>query len=114
VDDPALFPQPRRRVGQSEALLAKTLRAWHTDGYLAGDSWAAARGVLRDCARAVDASRDDMRTGDGSAYSFARTVKIYADLMQLYRSGDEGVSSDSIDDLLASISGPPVRDPAQP
>lgn len=110
MDDSALFPQPRRRVGQSEALLAKTLRAWHTDGYLAGDSWAAARGVLRDCARAVDASRDDMRTGDGSAYSFARTVKIYADLLGLYRADDGQVNSDGIDALLASISGPPVRD----
>lgn len=110
MSDPAMFPQPRRRVGQSEALLAKTLRAWHQDGYLAGDSWAAARGVLRDCARAVDASRDDMRTGDGSAYSFARTVKIYADLLALYRSGDEAVNGDGIDALLASLSGPTLRD----
>jgi hypothetical protein len=114
VTDAPLFPQPRRRVGQSEALLAKTLAAWHRDGYLAGDAWSAARGVLRDCARAVDAARDDMRAGEGSAYSFARTVKIYADLLALYRTGDEGVSHDGIDALLASISGPPVRDTPQP
>jgi hypothetical protein len=112
MSDPALFPQPRRRIGQSEALLAKTLRAWHTDGYLAGDAWASARGVLRDCARAVDASRDDMRTGDGSAYSFARTVKIYADLLALYRDGQGVTSGDSFDALLAEISVPPVRNSA--
>lgn len=113
MDDVALFPQPRRRTGQSEALLAKTLRAWHTDGYLAGDAWASARGVLRDAARAVDASRDDMRTGDGSAYSFARTVKIYADLMGMYRDGSGVTTGDSIDALIAEISGGPVRDSAQ-
>ena len=113
MDESALFPQPRRRIGQSEALLAKTLRAWHNDGYLAGDAWAAARGVLRDCARAVDAARDDMRTGDGSAYSFARTVKIYADLMGMYRDGSGVTTGDGIDALLAEISGGPVRDPAE-
>lgn len=104
-----LFSAPRRRVGASEALLAKTLRAWHRDGYLAGDAWASQRGILRDAARAVDAARVDMREGEGSAYSFARTVKIYAELLALYRS-EEVDTDDGIDAFLASISGPPVRD----
>lgn len=105
-----LFSQPARRKGASEALLAKTLRQWHKDGYLAGDSWAAARGLLRDAARAVDVARDDMRDGEGTAYSFARTVKIYHELLTAYRDGGEVTTVDGIDALLASISGPPVRD----
>jgi hypothetical protein len=109
VDDAPLFPQPRRRVGQAEALLSKTLRAWHADGYLAGDAWASARGVLRDAARAVDAARADLHAGDATAYSFARTVNIYAALMASYRDGGEVDTSDGIDSLIANISGPPVR-----
>jgi hypothetical protein len=53
-----------------------------------------------------------MRTGDGSAYSFARTVKIYADLLALYRDGQGVTTLDTFDALLADISGPPVRDGA--
>lgn len=106
----ALFSQPRRKVGPSEALLAKTLRAWHADGYLVGDAWAAARGVLRDAARAVDMAREDMRSGEGTAYSFARTNELYRQAMAAYRSGEEVTTSDAIDALIANISGPPIRD----
>lgn len=106
----ALFGQPRRKVGQSEALLAKTMRAWNLDGYLVGDSWASARGILRDAARAVDTARDDMRAGEGSAYSFARTNELYRQAMAAFRSGEEVTGRDAIDDLIANISGPPVRD----
>lgn len=105
-----LFGQPRRRTGASEALLAKTLRQWHADGYLAGDAWASARGVLRDAARAVDHGRQAMHDGEITARSFASIVKTYAELMQLYRQRDEGVTGDAIDSLIAEISGPPVRD----
>jgi hypothetical protein len=105
----ALFAQPRRRVGQSEALLAKTLRAWHADGVLVGEGWAAARGVLRDMARAVDHARDSMRLGEGSAYSFARTVELYRAAMATYYKG-EGADHDDIDDLIAAISAAPIRD----
>jgi hypothetical protein len=110
VDDEPLFAQPRRRVGQAESLLAKTLRAWHQDGYLAGDAWASARGVLRDAARAVDAARADLHSGETTAYSFARTVNIYAELMASYRK-DEGVTTgDAIDDLLRQVGSSPVFD----
>lgn len=105
-----LFAQPSRRKGASEALLGKTLRAWHQDGYLDGDAWASARGLLRDAARAVDQAREDMREGEGTAYSFARTVKIFHELLAAYRSGGEVETGDSIDALLREISGPPVRD----
>ena len=104
------FAQPRRRVGQAEALLAKTMRAWNDDGYLAGDAWASARGVLRDAARAVDSARDDMRAGDGSAYSFARTNELFRQAMAAYRSGEEVQAHDAIDALIANISGPAIRD----
>ena len=104
-----LFAAPRRRVGASEALLARTLRAWTRDGILVGDAWASARGVLRDAARAVDYARDDMRSGDGSAYSFARTNELFRQAMDSYRSGEEVAGHDAIDELLASISGPAVR-----
>ena len=105
-----LFAQPKRRKGASEALLDKQLRAWHVDGVMAGDSWTSDRGLLRDAARAVDQAREDMRNGEGTAYSFARTVKIYHDLLAFYRSGQEVISGDSIDALIASLGAPTLRD----
>ena len=106
----ALFGAPRRKVGASESLLAKTLRAWHEEGVLAGDRWASARGVLRDAARAVDVARADMYDGEGSAYSFARTNALYMQAMQAYMSGEEAQANDAIDALIANISAAPVRD----
>ena len=109
----ALFPQPRRRVGPAEALLAKTLRAWHEAGHLTGDEWAAARGVLRDAARAVDAARADLQTGEGSAYSFARTNELYRQALEQLRPSGE-VTTDAFDDFLADLSAGPVRDTPEP
>lgn len=103
----ALFGAPRRRKGAAEALLDKTLRAWHDAGYLQGDEWASARGVLRDMARAVDASRADMYAGEGSAYSLARCNALYAEAMANYR-GREEAPHDAIDALIANISGGPA------
>ena len=60
--------------------------------------------------RGFDVARDDMRDGEGSAYSFARTVKIFHELLAAYREGREVDTGDSIDALLREISGPPVRD----
>ena len=102
-----LFATPRRRKGAAEALLDKTLRAWHADGYLQGDQWASARGVLRDLARAVDAARHDMYEGEGSAYSLARCTALYAETMAAYRSNEER-PRDGIDELIANISGPTI------
>ena len=103
----SLLAAPRRRKGPAEALLDKTLRAWHQDGYLQGDEWASARGVLRDMARAVDAARADMYDGDGSAYSLARCTALYAETMAAYRSNQER-PHDGIDELIANISGPTI------
>ena len=105
-----LLAQPRRRKGAAEALLDKTLRAWHESGYLQGDEWASARGVLRDMARAVDAARADMQGGDGSPYSFARCNALFMDAMAAYR-GTEDKPHDDIDALIANISsGPAIFD----
>jgi len=108
MTDP-LFAEPRRRIGPAEALLAKTLRAWHTDGVLVGDKWASARGVLRDAARAVDLAREDARADEASARSFGWANKTYAELMALYLVSEEVTSGDSLDALIANISGPPIR-----
>lgn len=110
--DDGLFGTPRRRVGACEALLARTMRAWTREGILVGDAWASARGVLRDAARAVDQARDDMRDGEGSAYSFARTNELYRQALDSYRSGEEAASHDALDALIANISGPAIRDQA--
>lgn len=104
-----LFGAPRRRKGAAEALLDQTLRAWRDAGYLQGDDWAAARGVLRDMARAVDMARADMYAGEGSAYSLARCNALYAEAMAAYRKGEDA-PHDSIDALIANISGPAVFD----
>lgn len=105
----ALFAQPRRRKGAAEALLDKSLRSWHLSGYLTGDDYSAARGVLRDMARAVDRARDDMYSGEGTAYSFARTNALFMEAMAHYR-GREETPSDDIDALIANItSGPEIR-----
>lgn len=105
-----LFPLPRRRIGPAEALLGQTMRAWHEEGILAGDAWASARGILRDAARAVDYAREDMRSGDGSAYSFARTNELFRQALATYRTGEEAASGDALDTLIASFSGPALRD----
>ena len=104
----SLFAQPRKRIGQSEALLAKTMRAWALEGHLQGDSHATARGILRDGARAVDAARAAMSDGSASAFAFARTIKVYQDMIQTYSQAEE-VISDGIDSLLKSLSTGPVR-----
>jgi hypothetical protein len=107
----ALFPIPRRRVGQSEALLAKTLHAWHQDGVLVGAKWAVHRGILRDAARVVDLARDDARSDDAAVSRFGRANRTFAELLGLYLSGQEVNAVDGIDALIANISGPPtVRD----
>ena len=99
--------QPRRRQGATEALLAKTLRAWHVDGILSGDTAAAARGVLRDAAKAVDQARAAMYDGTGSPYSLARCNTLYMEALDHYgRREDTG--DDAIDALIANISGPAV------
>lgn len=107
-----LFRAPRRRVGQAEALLAKTMRAWNEDGILDGPAWASARGVLRDAARAVDAARADMIDGEGTAYSFARTNELYRQAMASYQNPEGVNGSDDLDAWLASLGTPTVRDQA--
>ena len=110
----SLFKQPRRKVGATEALLSKTLRAWHEAGLLGGDEWASARGVLRDAARAVDAARAGMYDGSVSPYSFARTNELYRQAMESFREPDREVKSDvdELDVFLASLSSPGSRDGA--
>ena len=110
----ALFPLPSRRKGQAEALLAKTLRAWHQDGVLVGDLWAVHRGILRDAARVVDLARDDARADDAAVARFGRANRTFAELLGLYLTGQEVTASDSIDALIANISTGPVRDSPQP
>lgn len=104
-----LIAQGKRKPGAAEALLAKTLRAWHEQGHLVGEEHASARGILRDAARAVDMARDDMYRGDGSAYSFARANELYRAALASMRPSEE-VTDDGLDALLASLSAPPVRD----
>jgi hypothetical protein len=106
----ALFAEPRRRIGPAEALLGKTLRAWHNSGHLTGDDHAAARGVLRDAARAVDTARADMRAGDGTAYSFARTNELYRQALDALGPGGEVNTGDAIDALIEELSAGAVRD----
>lgn len=105
----ALFPVPRRRVGQSEALLAKTLRAWHLEGVLVGDLFAVHRGILRDAARVVDLARDDARSDDAAVSRFGRANRTFAELLGLYLTGQEVNAVDGIDALIANISSGPVR-----
>jgi hypothetical protein len=102
-----LFAAPKRRKGSAEALLDKTLRAWHEDGYLSGDGYSSARGVLRDMARAVDRAREDMYAGEGSAYSLARCNALFLEAMNTYR-GVETTTHDDLDALIANISGPTI------
>lgn len=109
----ALFAEPRRRIGAAEALLAKTLRAWHEQGHLAGDDHASARGVLRDAARAVDVARADMRSGEGTAYSFARTNELYRQALEALGPGQEVSSGDGLDAFLAELGSGPIRDAAE-
>lgn len=108
----SLFAAPRRKVGPAEALLAKTLRAWHAAGHLVGDDHAAARGILRDAARAVDAARYDMQTGEGTAYSFARTNELYRQALEQLQPAGE-VTGDAFDDFLADLGSGPVLDSAE-
>jgi enhancing lycopene biosynthesis protein 2 len=112
MSDVPLFAEPRRRRGAAEALLAKTLRAWHEADHLAGDKHSAARGVLRDAARAVDAARADMRTGEGTAYSFARTNELYRQALDALGPGGEVTTDDTLDALIAELGAGPVRDTA--
>ena len=109
----SLFSAPRRRRGPAEELLAKTLRAWHQAGHLVGDEWSAARGVLRDAARAVDAARYDLQNGEGSAYSFARTNELYRQALEQLRPSGE-VTADAFDAFLADLGSGPVRDGTEP
>jgi len=109
VEQVAAFAQPRRRIGQAEALLAKTMRAWNEEGHLAGNAFAVHRGILRDAARAVDAARDAARAGECSDHTFARVNRMFLEAVQAF-GGGEVQSSDAIDALIANISGPPVRD----
>ena len=107
----SLFKQPRRKTGATEALLAKTLRAWHEQGLLQGDEWATARGILRDAARAVDAARAGMYSGEVSPYSFSRTNELYRQAMVSFQEPEREVKSDGddLDAFLASLtssSGP--------
>lgn len=108
-----LFGNPRRKAGSSEAMLAKTLRAWNDTGHLAGAEWGSARAALRDAARAVDVARADMYDGEGSAYSFARTNELFRAALDHYKTPGEVNTHDGIDDLLASFSLGPLRHPAQ-
>jgi hypothetical protein len=103
------FAQPRRHVGQAEGLLAKTLRAWHEEGHLSGPAFAVHRGILRDAARAVDAARDASRIGECSDHTFARVNKMFLEAVQAF-TATEVQSNDALDDLIASFSGPAVRD----
>jgi hypothetical protein len=51
-----------------------------------------------------------MSDGLASAYSFARTVKVYQELVTLYRSGEEA-QTDDLDELLRNLaSAGPIRD----
>lgn len=105
-----LFGSPRRRKGAAEALLDSTLRAWAQEGYLVGPSWGAARGVLRDAARAVDAARHDMQEGTASALAFSRTNENYRNALAAYRPGEEAPTHDAIDELIAALGAPPLCD----
>ena len=109
-----LFAAPRRKIGAAEALLGKTLRAWHEAGHLVGDEYAAARGVLRDAARAVDAARADMHSGEGTAYSFARTNELYRQALDTRAPAGEVTTGDALDALLADLSTGPVRHGSEP
>lgn len=106
-----LFGSPRRRKGAAEALLDSTLRAWAAEGYLVGPTWGAARGVLRDAARAVDSARHDMQEGTASALAFSRTNENYRQALAAYRPGEEVPTHDAIDTLIANLtSSPPLCD----
>jgi len=105
-----LFAAPRRRKGATEALLDKTLRAWHQEGVLQGDSHAAARGILRDAARNVDRARADVADGTMTPLQGQRVLAMYAELLTTFRPGEEAPTNDAIDDLIASISATPVCD----
>jgi hypothetical protein len=102
-----MFSAPRRKQGAAEALLSKTLRAWHESGHLAGDAYAVHRGILRDAARAVDAARAASRNGECSDHTFARVNKMFLESVQAFAPGEEP-SHDDIDALIANISGGPT------
>jgi hypothetical protein len=87
------------------------MRAWSEEGHLIGDEHAAARGALRDFARAVDRARDDMQADEGSAYSFARCNELYRQaLADLAPKAAEG--GDDFDAWLTDLGTAPVRDGA--
>jgi hypothetical protein len=103
----ALFGAGRRKSGAAEALLGRTLRAWHDVGHLDGDAYAVHRGILRDAARAVDAAREASRNGECSDHTFARVNKMFLETVQAFGPGEEP-SHDDIDTLIANISSGPA------
>jgi hypothetical protein len=107
-----LFRQPRRKAGACEGALNRTLTALAGVGILEGNDYAVDRAVLRDLARAVDMAREDAYTGDGSPWVLSQTSKALREAVTSYR--PPGGDSDSIDQLIADISGAAVFDTPQP
>lgn len=95
-----------------EAALGRTLAAWGQRDDLTGDEWAADRAALRDLARAADLARADAYDGDGSPWVLSQTSRAFREAIDTYRTRMGEQSGDAIDDLLAAISGPAVRDEA--
>jgi hypothetical protein len=62
--------------------LELTLAAWSADDHLTGADNAATRSTLRDAAEAVDHARAAMRSDAGTAYSLARCVATYSELLR--------------------------------
>lgn len=109
-----LFAQPRRRVGPMEAALMRTLHAWGQHDDMTGDEWAADRAALRDLARAADLARADAYDGDGSPWVLSQTSRAFREAVDTYRLRMGEQSGDAIDALITAISGPAIRDGAQP
>lgn len=109
------FGRVRRRIGPSRRQVDVTLSAWRRAGLLAGDDHAAFRSTLRDAAEAVDAARDALREGTGSAYTLTMTTRALFDMLAAVRplvapsGGDDDWTA-----FLDAVGRPTVRDDATP
>jgi hypothetical protein len=111
---PGLGPV-RRRTGPSARAIGVSLTAWRREGLLAGDEWAAVRSALRDAAAAVDASREAMRAGEGTAYTYATCARALFEMLTAVRPiVDVKGEADEWDAFAASLGAASVRDPAGP
>jgi hypothetical protein len=106
-DEPATRPE-----GPSLTAVRQTLAAWEETGHLVGDDHAAARGVLLDAARAVDAGRADLKTGSASAFSFARCNELLRLALDALGPKVGGGIDDDLARLVDQLGSGPVRDTA--